>query len=110
LPELINLYGKASIPELLLSFIEEGISILTAAKKAIDEKDVQSLKMQAHTFKGMAAVLTAVNLAQISLKIEEAAKKADFATAEQHFIELTSAFSNAEKNIKTILEKKEQSV
>ena len=110
LPELISLYGKSSIPELLLSFIDEGASILKAAKKAIEEKDVQALRMQAHTFKGMAAVLTAANLAQISLKIEDAAKKADFVTAEQYFTELNNAFSSAEKSIKMILEAKEQFV
>jgi PAS domain S-box-containing protein len=108
LPELISLYGKSSIPELLLSFIEEGNAILLAAKKAIEEKDVQELKMQAHTFKGMAAVLTAANLARISLKIEDAAKKADFETADRHFNELTTAFSSAENAIRKILKGNEQ--
>ena len=110
LPELISLYGKSSIPELLLSFIEEGSSILKAAKKAIEEKDVQALKMQAHTFKGMAAVLTAANLAQVSLKIEDAAKRADFVTAERYFAELNAAFADAERGIGKILEQKEQFV
>jgi PAS domain S-box-containing protein len=108
LQELISLYGKSSIPELLLSFIDEGASILKAAKKAIEEKDVQALRMQAHTFKGMAAVLTAAKLAQISLKIEDAAKKADFDMAKQHFMELNVAFSDAETGIKKILEAEEQ--
>jgi HPt (histidine-containing phosphotransfer) domain-containing protein len=106
LQELITLYGKSSIPELLLSFIEEGTAILSAAKKAIEEKDVEALKMQAHTFKGMAAVLTAANLARLSLKIEDAAKKADFESADQHFNELSSAFCTAETAIKKFLEEK----
>ena len=38
MPQLITLYGKNIIPELLLSFIDEGNSILTAAKKALEEK------------------------------------------------------------------------
>jgi HPt (histidine-containing phosphotransfer) domain-containing protein len=108
LPELISLYGKSSIPELFLSFIEEGTSILASTRKALEEKDVQELKMQAHTFKGMAAVLTAVNLAQISLRIEDAAKRADFETAKQHFNDLKAAFNKAEKTIEKILEEKDQ--
>jgi CheY-like chemotaxis protein len=108
LPELISLYGKSSIPELFLSFIEEGTSILASTRKALEEKDVQELKMQAHTFKGMAAVLTAVNLAQISLRIEDSAKRADFETAKQHFNDLKAAFNKAEKTIEKILEEKDQ--
>jgi polar amino acid transport system substrate-binding protein len=110
LAELISLYGKSSIPELLLSFIDEGASILEAAKKALDEKDIEALKMQAHTFKGMAAVLTAADLAQISLRIEDAAKRADFETAEHHFNNLQAAFDTARAAIPELLEESQNFV
>ena len=108
LDQLIALYGKESIPELLLSFIEEGATILQMTRKALDEKDVQELRMQAHTFKGMAAVLTAAQLAQISLNLEQSAKTASLDEAERGYTALQEGFNQARNSIQNILEKSEK--
>ncbi|MGL4491182.1 MAG: Hpt domain-containing protein, partial [Rhizobiaceae bacterium] len=87
-------------------FLEEGAMILSETKKAMDGRDLQELKMQAHTFKGMAAVLTAAQMAQISLDLEQAAKTASFEEAEGHLNRLQNCFDSAKVAIQGILAQK----
>jgi CheY-like chemotaxis protein len=103
--QLVALYGKDAIPELLVSFSAEGATILINAKKALENRDLQQLKAEAHTFKGMAAVLTAHQLARISLNLEKAAKTAAFDEAERCIKQLEEAFKAAKESVQGFLDK-----
>ena len=97
--QLTQLYGEANIPELLTSFSGEGDAILAQIKESMADRDMNALKAQAHTFKGMAAVLTAAHLAQLSLRLEQAAKTAAFDDAEICLVQLKKSFKAAKGTI-----------
>jgi PAS domain S-box-containing protein len=104
--QLTAMYGQDNVTELLQSFISEGETLMANIVKAVQERDVQELKIHAHSLKGMAAVLTAEKMAQASLAIEGAAKTASFSEAEQILAMLQATFVEAKTHIDKALDKK----
>lgn len=104
--QLTAMYGQENVNELLESFISEGEALFASIIKAVQEKDLQELKIHAHSLKGMAAVLTAEKMAKASLALEGAAKTASFTEAEQCLAHLQETFVEAKARIRNVIDRK----
>jgi len=71
------------VNELLLLFLGEVPQLIETMEKAIEKNDQDLLHRSAHTLKGSAGNITAMELHQISLQLEMLAKEGDWSAAKQ---------------------------
>ena len=105
LERLHTLYGADGVKELLQSFVAEGMSLLAAIRRLLEEEEAKELESQAHQFKGLAAVMTLHQLEKISLNLEQAAKQSNWRQAQKSFESLEKCFVSVTKLINGILSK-----
>jgi CheY-like chemotaxis protein/HPt (histidine-containing phosphotransfer) domain-containing protein len=70
-----RLMGDRDLAEIVLEgFLEDGPSQLSKLRKSIEEADMPSLRLQAHTLKGSSATVGAGRLRAVALAMEQAVK------------------------------------
>jgi CheY-like chemotaxis protein/HPt (histidine-containing phosphotransfer) domain-containing protein len=106
--QLILLYGGENIAEILRSFVSEGREILSQIQKSLSKKDIESLTAEAHSLKGMAMVLTAHQMAEVSLALEQAAKNAAFEKVASHLSILEQSLLSAQAFIASVVDETEK--
>ena len=79
---------------ILTSFLEITPDLITHVKQAITDQDASALQHHAHTLKGSAANIGAIELPAISLKLETMGKTAQLDGAEQQFTLAEQAYQS----------------
>jgi polar amino acid transport system substrate-binding protein len=79
--KLKELYGEGSLSELLESFVAEAQKLYASCLEKIKEKDDRALVAEAHTLKGLCAVMTAEDLEKLSLAVEQAGRTSSWEQA-----------------------------
>jgi PAS domain S-box-containing protein len=74
-PELLDAVGPDEVAAVLAAFLEEVDADQKAIARAVAEGDVDAARRTAHTLKGAAATLGAVQLAEVAASIESAARE-----------------------------------
>jgi len=95
LQQLSDLIGgdKASLHELIETFIEEGAEIVTSMKASLAEKNLDVLRRGAHSMKSSAQDFGATTLSQLNAALEAQCKNGWPETAESQTEEIAQQFS-----------------
>ncbi|MGK7921328.1 MAG: response regulator, partial [Trichodesmium sp.] len=80
------------VTDLINSFIKDAEEMFVTMKQTIDEFESETLKLTAHSLKGVCGNLGIVSMAKIAAAIEEKAKFGLIAEAEQLLIQLENEF------------------
>lgn len=100
LDELNSLYGADSVKELLGLSLSEARTLIAKLQTAVPAKDSQSVIADAHQLKGMAATMTIDRMAELSKKLEHAAKDNTWNDSPQILSEIQSCFQELEQYLK----------
>jgi len=79
--KLKELYGENNLSELLESFVDEAQKLFASCQEKIKARDDRNLVTEAHTLKGLCAVMTATELEGLSLEIEKAGRTSSWEQA-----------------------------
>ncbi|MEA3203382.1 MAG: hypothetical protein QOI63_1057 [Thermoplasmata archaeon] len=86
------------VKELVQSYLGEAPRLLAEARQALAAADALTLQRAAHTLKSTSATFGALQLAEASKAIEQAARGGKLATAEQ-LADLEAQFEGARKEL-----------
>ncbi len=97
---LRRLGGKEKLlKKLLVLFLSECSERVTELQQAINKKDTENTRILAHTIKGSAANISALQLQDIASKLEHAANNAEITAFDVLFIELGEAFDRLKTSL-----------
>lgn len=92
---LKRLGGKEKLlDKLLVLFLSEASERVTELQQAVDAEDSENTRILAHTVKGSAANISALQLQDVASKLEQAATNADISEFSVLYSELNEAFIN----------------
>lgn len=100
LDELRALYGEDSVRELLDLSIGEARSLISQLQKGVPSKDQRTVSADAHQLKGMAATMTIDSIAELSKKLEFAAKENVWDGSEKILADIVLRFNELEAYLK----------
>ncbi len=87
---------------LVESFIRDGQQRLQALSQALQGQDRETLRAQAHSFKGSSSNLGAIQVCEHCLALETLAMEGDLAQAQTRLSALESDFKKAAEALKTL--------
>lgn len=73
------------LDQMISMFLDKYAEYRHTIRKTIDDKDKESLKNEAHSLKGVVATMQSTPLYETALKLEEAAKNADWKSANKYY-------------------------
>lgn len=100
LDELKALYGEDSVRELLELSLGEARTLIDQLEKGIPAKDARTVSADAHQLKGMAATMTIDRMAELSKKLEFAAKDDVWDDSPQLLADISKCFQELQDYLK----------
>ena len=97
--ELKQMSGEDFINELIDAFLEEGPSMLNSLRKALDARDVESFRRNAHSLKTNANTFGAIELSSLAKELEFMARDNNLEVGNRLEI-LNQSFSAAAAELK----------
>ena len=97
---LRRLGGKEKLlDKLLVLFLSEASQRVIELQQAVEAKDTENTRILAHTIKGSAANISALQLQDIASKLEQAANNADISAFKLLYSELNEAFNSLKTHL-----------
>jgi two-component system, sensor histidine kinase and response regulator len=87
------LYGLEQLDDILVIFLTVTQAVLAQMESAINNKNVADVKRMAHELKGSSAAVSAKEMSELCLRLEEAAETGNFTEAEKLYTSLGLAFA-----------------
>ncbi len=103
LDELKNLYGDASVRELLEMSLGEARGLVNELKAKIPARNSSAVSADAHQLKGMAATMTMNRLAELAHKLEISSKSQNWDECDTLIVSVDACFGELEVFLKKVL-------
>ena len=100
---LAELYGEGELHEILELFLPEARKLVDETEESVANQNRRRLQDVAHQLKGLSASVAASELADLSLKLETAAKDEDWAAAKQTHQALARTFNQVANFVQNVL-------
>ncbi len=91
-------------PELVKVFIADSDPRIPALKQAFDNKETNTLRELAHSFKGASGNLSALPLAELCFKIEEQSREGKLAEIEDLIHQVEQEYLAVKSNLLSMVE------
>lgn len=108
LQELIGLYGKETVCELLQMTLDESTGLLKDIAKGETDRDANLVMASAHQLKGLALTMTMNRLSAVSLELEQAARQENWPVIPDARGRLQVEFDHVAKHVKEVLAAEQQ--
>ncbi|MBX9724756.1 MAG: Hpt domain-containing protein, partial [Candidatus Obscuribacterales bacterium] len=102
LDELKNLYGEASVRELLEMSLGEARGLVNELKAKIPARNSGAVSADAHQLKGMAATMTMNRLAELAHKLELCSKSQSWEECDTLLLSVDTCFAELEAFLKKV--------
>jgi two-component system sensor histidine kinase/response regulator len=87
------LYGLEQLDDILVLFLTVTEAVLAQIESAIQNKNIGTVKRMAHELKGSSAAVSAQEMSQLCIRLEQAAEQGNFSEAEKLYTSLGLAFA-----------------
>lgn len=101
--EDLKLIMEDEFPTLVTTYISDSRKRLERLRQAVSERDNNTVRSEAHSFKGSSSNISALGLADLCLQLEQCGSSGQLATASALLESIESEYMRVESQLKSLV-------